>query len=741
MGLVDFDVSGGVPAQITFTDPDMMNAHWYVAFAMDAATPVPTPEIVQIDGAEGRSLRHSMNEAGYLIIYHPDFRDGASRLKNIRAAASAADSLVVMTVDVSDVYNEFSWGMVDPVAIRDFLAYTQTNWSLGPLFVALIGDAAYDLKGFLDGSPQNFLASYVNRYSTETTSHYEGSFNLNFYSTDDFYGYLDAGDYLEFGQPSLDVAIGRFPVSTPEDLDTMLDKLEIYVDYSMPGQWQNRVLMAADDERVLTGIDPTEHTTQVEEIARSWFPPALDRVKVYLTEYPANDFGKKPEAQADFIEEYTRGALFATYTGHGDQNTLAQEEVFVSQKMPELLNEDRYPVFSTFSCTVSRFDLLSGNSMTELMLFHKGGGAVATFASGGLVFPSESFSLNKRWLKEMFGTPYVVPTYSRSVHAVGLAGMAAKVTTANSNRHRRNNEKYVMLGDPALEVRFGRHLVEFETATVDSHTVDGTLRLISGDVRNQTGQVLNGQAGTRAFNGTAYVHVTENADTTGYEYPGGSQRLDYRLDGPTSYRGEVPVVNGHFDARFYLAETVQIGNQGRGQRVCTGVRPVAGRLRRLRQPEHRPDDLLPHLRRCGRPRDPDPFRGIRQLRGWRLPVHRQADPEHQLRGHERGQPAPVPAVRAPRGGGRRYRADRPLGRLHVRVRLLHQGKGETNLASVPRAAQGRGEGVRQRRKPRHGARELHHRPAGRRLRPRGPARDGVSEPLREQRGVHLPPHS
>jgi hypothetical protein len=569
--LQDFAVqaAGPLPHQVRFSDPETTTAHWYVAFTMESVRTLPVPdiEITSFQGGDDdRSLRNSANGAEYVIIYHPAFREGAERLAQLRAQDTVSDSSRdVMAVSLTDVYNEFSWGMVDAVAIRDFLAFTRVGWANGsPLWVTLIGDAAYDLKGFLDGSPESFVPPYVNRYRTETLSEYVAGFNLNFYSTDDFFAYLEVEDYSGSGQPAMDLAIGRYAVWSAEGLDVQLDKLESYLDYSEPGQWQNRVIMAADDERVLAGIDFTKHTDQVEELAQTWLPPALDRVKVYLTEYPRDDFGKKPLAQADFTDEYTRGALMVTYTGHGDQNTLAQEEVFVSQKMSELLNEERFPVFSTFSCTVSRFDLLSGDSMTELMLLHEGGGTVSTFSSGGLVFPAESSTLNKRWLGQMFGTPYVVHTFSRDVRSIGEAAWTAKVYTGGGAPSRRiNNEKYVVLGDPALRVRFGRYLVEFEPGTVDSQATDGLLRLVSGDVKNKFGEVLDGTSGEPAFQGTAFIHVTENADTSGYRYPGGEDSLSYKLDGPTSYRGEVPVVNGHFDARFFLSETVTIGNRGR----------------------------------------------------------------------------------------------------------------------------------------------------------------------------------
>jgi hypothetical protein len=556
------------PHGLRFSDPPTTSGvvRWYLATTLEGVLALPRPEVVQI-----RDLRSPSNGAEYIVLYHPRFESEAQRLADLRRTLSSGQR-TTMAVDINRVYDEFSWGMVDPVAIRDFLKYAWENWNQGtPLYVTLLGDAAYDAKRYLSGSPENLLPTYLGRYK-ESPTRISPLENTYFYATDDFFGYLEEQDFSELQQPALDVAIGRYPIASAADLDVMLDKLESYLEEEDPGQWQNRIILSADDERTLDDQDrETQHTDQVETLARTYIPPSIDAVKIYLTEFPRNDFGKKPEAQAKFIEEFNRGALMASYTGHGDQNTLSQEEVFVSQKVPELANEARLPVFSTFSCTVSRFDLLSGSSLCELFLSHQGGGSVTTFASGALVFPNPSALLNQRWIGSMFGTPYSVDTYSRDVLPLGLGAMIAKAVTApdaDDREIRKNNEKYVVLGDPALELRYGNANVRFESATVDSQTTEGLLRVIRGAVYDTMGQILDGSNGAPPFQGKAFVHVTENADTSGYAfvYPPPIARPDtiqYKLDGPTAFRGDVPVVNGHFTARFFISEAVPAGNRAR----------------------------------------------------------------------------------------------------------------------------------------------------------------------------------
>ena len=50
-------------------------------------------------------------------------------------------------VDVEDIYDEFSYGVLSPQGIKDFLTYTYQNWvSPVPQYVLLVGDSTYDPK-------------------------------------------------------------------------------------------------------------------------------------------------------------------------------------------------------------------------------------------------------------------------------------------------------------------------------------------------------------------------------------------------------------------------------------------------------------------------------------------------------------------------------------------------------------------------------------------------------------------
>ncbi len=140
----------GVAAQIaagvfTMTWTDFVPAPSYYLSTLDALL---APSAVEADALSAWSSPN--HQADYIAII------GAQRLFNgttsLGSEISAAvqplldhrvtEGLQVAKVDVLDIYDEFSYGKVDPQAIRDFLTYAYFNWNQGgqkPRYVLLGG--------------------------------------------------------------------------------------------------------------------------------------------------------------------------------------------------------------------------------------------------------------------------------------------------------------------------------------------------------------------------------------------------------------------------------------------------------------------------------------------------------------------------------------------------------------------------------------------------------------------------
>ena len=118
----------------------------------------------------------------------------------------------------TEVYNEFSSGRQDITAIRDYARYMYENG--GSLkYLLLFGDCSFDYKDRLSNNT-NFVPTYESRQSFHP---------IFSYSSDDYYGFFeeDEGEWIETsaGDHTLEIGVGRLPVSTTEEAQDVVDKI------------------------------------------------------------------------------------------------------------------------------------------------------------------------------------------------------------------------------------------------------------------------------------------------------------------------------------------------------------------------------------------------------------------------------------------------------------------------------------------------------------------------------------
>ena len=160
----------------------------------------------------GNSNIHAITPgAKYIIISNKVFKEQAERLKKYRESESPYP-LSTALVYVDQIFNEFSMGMVDPTAIRDFIMYAYNNWQVKPEYVLLFGDGDFDYDNLL-GLNVNFVPTYQTMESmNEITS----------YAMDDYYSRIVGNNN------SADLAIGRLPAANVNEAESIVDKIIKY---------------------------------------------------------------------------------------------------------------------------------------------------------------------------------------------------------------------------------------------------------------------------------------------------------------------------------------------------------------------------------------------------------------------------------------------------------------------------------------------------------------------------------
>lgn len=463
-------------------------------------------------------LKEASEQVDFLIITHADFYQQALSLKDFR---EGYNHMSVMVVGVQDVYDQFSGGLFDPVAIRDFLRYAYQHWAQpAPAFVLLVGDGNYDYRNNLGTGARNFIPPFAADPSV----------------SDDMY--VLSGD-------TLNMVISRLPVSSEGGAGVVVSKIIDYEREPEFGVWRNLITLVADDEWGESGeIDGywNRHTPDTETLAKSYVPPSFNISKIYLMEYPLDYKREKPQAEEAVVDAFNSGTLMVNFIGHGNPNVWAHERVLRrSQDIPRLANKRKLPLVYSSSCSVGLFFSPMAEGMSEELLRAENGGAIATISATGDVGASANAQLNFKVYDLLL---------NEDSPSIGEAFFIAKLTEPRSEN---NDRKYVLFGDPVMKLGAPRLEVELTQVTPDTLSA---LSLISvrGEVRDTQGSRIT------TFDGIAKITVFDSENTRTHEIPTQSpSTVSYDLPGLLMFKGDARVEGGEFQAHFVVPKDISYG--------------------------------------------------------------------------------------------------------------------------------------------------------------------------------------
>ena len=486
---------------------------------------IPSPSIltpVGYDSKEPSSLRDTGNGAQHIIITHELFIAEAEELADWRSR-DPAGAISSMVVNVQDIYDEFSCGVFDPVAIRDFVRYAREYYSPRVEYVLLIGDGHNDYRRLLGTTFPQLIPPY----------------NNGKVCTDDFYGIVDSTGYQN-------VAVGRLSVQNKAEARNLVDKIIMYEQQPLIGPWMNRVLLIADDEKSSGGfgVDPTfvedtEHLSEGDPLLQTptVLPRRLNRIKLYLTEYERKG-GQKPGATRDFIKWINKGVLAVNYVGHGNLEVLAHEWLFrASRDLPLLKNGRKLPLLFLASCSTSHFDHPVVQSLGERLLTLLDGGSNAIIGGTRWTYAQPNYNLNRMFWDFLFDE-------NNPQQRLGLAFIKAKALVSD----RKNASNFILMGDPAARLAYPP--LGIVISQVD------TMRAL--DHLTVTGQITDGTQLREDFDGQVFFQVFDTMARTVY-IPKNGIPMRYLLPGPTLFRGFMPVTDGTFTATFPVPKDISYG--------------------------------------------------------------------------------------------------------------------------------------------------------------------------------------
>ena len=459
-------------------------------------------------------LRTPDNGAEYVVLTHADFRAAADRLAAWRAADDRFGPMRTISVDVQHVYDEFSGGLLDPMAIRSFVNYAVDNWDPAPYFVCLIGDGTYDYKNNTGTSYPNWMPAYQEGISM----------------FDEWYVRVEGEDRIP------DLAIGRLAVQTAAEAEGVVDKLIAYDADPEVGPWQSRVLLVADDLRHPSNLELKESyfIRDAESLARYHLPSDLDLVKLYLAQFQLEG-STKPQAREEFLRRFNEGALIVTYIGHGSFNVLAHESMFLlSRDADKIDNGRRLPFMYTAASQVGVFDKPDQQSIPEVLMNRPDGGVIGFISAARVGYHVSNMYLAREFHRLMYR--------SEEDHIpLGLALTIAKQNVTGDKDDRTNMQRYCLIGDPAMRLARPRYAVALE--------VPDSMRALE-EIR-VAGRILDSERGpVEDFTGTALVQAFDSSTK------GKLDHITYTRLGAPIFRGWVEVAAGRFETAFRVPKDI-----------------------------------------------------------------------------------------------------------------------------------------------------------------------------------------
>ena len=336
------------------------------------------------------------NQADLVIVTNSAFLDAAKTLQKAREAQGIATAVV----DVQNVYDEFSFGVHGPQAIRDFLKQSQ-SWKRAPKYVVLLGDASSD--------PRNYMGHWFGWSSFDYVPTKLIPTQFLKTASDDWFA-----DFNDSGVPAL--AVGRIPVRTPAQANAVIAKL-------VNARTTNSTVTMVSDRP--SGLN----FEQGSNFVAANLPSTLTSSHIKV--------GQTANVPGAIGTAFSNGSLLINYMGHG--STEVWSDVFSSYAASQLTNGSRLPFVVAMNCLNGMFHDFFQDALGEALLRNGNGGAVGVWASSAPTAPQVQTQMNAELFRQIFSTP----------QPIGDAVRKAKASVTDKDVQR----TFILFGDPTMVIK------------------------------------------------------------------------------------------------------------------------------------------------------------------------------------------------------------------------------------------------------------------------------------------------
>lgn len=520
--------------------------------AWNPAGPMLTPRFA--DEVANQNL-HAHPGAEMVIFTPTQWRAQAEKLADLHRN-DPYDPISVVVLTPQEIYNEFASGMPDVQAFRKLLKmfYDRQKSTDTPLRYALfMSRPVCDIRRVTDYG-RNLSYPFLPAWFTD-----KGLYDNDSYFTDDIMGFLEDRSGSATSSDKLSIAVGRIPVTSTEDAQAAVDKINRYYTRMPRSNWKNNILVTADDGDQGLHMDHAEWFTRYLSESNGGNEGFVK--KVYIDEF-ARTSNVCEEARQVFYRYLDEGAMLWFYTGHANSTSITHENLVTYTDLNNMYLR-HWPVVYGATCNLMRWDSPS-ISGAEILFKNPNGGVIAAITATRAVYIPNNGNLSAS-----FGRHFLERGEDGRYNTLGEIYRLTKndfrnETTKPNPRPSSDSNKlrYALLGDPALRLAIpSDRIILDRMAGVDLPVADNKeppclmarqQTTVSGYIMGADGQPMT------SFNGNvlATIYDAEKTVTTKGAGDDGVQ-YNFEQQGGRLFFGNARVENGRFTININMPSEVE----------------------------------------------------------------------------------------------------------------------------------------------------------------------------------------
>ncbi|MHB0875310.1 MAG: C25 family cysteine peptidase [Anaerolineae bacterium] len=430
-----WDVSNPLaPVVLSGYGTSAQGGQWHLTFSDNTpqAATYAVADGVGLKGVSGITAGAPVDpllQAQYLIVCHEDFVAAAQAL----AAYRQSKGLTTRVVTTQAIYDRYSYGLLDPEAIRSFVyGYAYPNWVSGGShtlrYLLLMGDGSYDFENRLNHGLANYVPPYLAEDLDPNRPGEAGADHL----------FANA----RYTVPS--VYVGRMPVRTAAQAIAMVNKVMAY-EASDGSAWSGKGLFAADDPDTSTptGFDFVEVANAAISGATGAGVLSGSGVTRVFQSASANPPAGYYYSQGDgdtaaLLAAWRAGQGVAYYSGHSHFWGWASPKLIESDDLAALVGSPA-SILLSMTCFTGAFYIPTQASLDEALLLVSNGGTIGSISPMSMGSVAGHRQMQGPLLERVFGRA-----------TLGEVLLAGKMALDSS--YRDLVDTYGILGDPALRL-------------------------------------------------------------------------------------------------------------------------------------------------------------------------------------------------------------------------------------------------------------------------------------------------